>query len=72
MKALIQEIYARPAFGRIVEWGKLVSITGFSQIIIQGLGSRNSVASYSRIWPLYFGQHYAWYDVSASGWRYLK
>ncbi|MDB5022122.1 MAG: polysaccharide biosynthesis protein [Pedobacter sp.] len=38
MKALIQEIYARPAFGRIVEWGKLVSITGFSQIIIQGLG----------------------------------
>jgi O-antigen/teichoic acid export membrane protein len=38
MNALVQQIYTRPSFGKLMQWCKLVTITGFSQIVVQGCG----------------------------------
>ncbi|MEO7310413.1 MAG: polysaccharide biosynthesis protein [Chitinophagaceae bacterium] len=37
MKALVQKLYANPKYIKIFEWGKLVSITGISQVTIQAI-----------------------------------
>ena len=38
MKVLLQTINATPGFARLFDWGKLVTVTGFSQILIQAVG----------------------------------
>lgn len=35
MKALIQRIYATPASARILAWGKLITLTGAAQLVVQ-------------------------------------
>lgn len=37
MKALTQRVYSNASFSKILTWTKLVSITGASQLLIQGL-----------------------------------
>jgi O-antigen/teichoic acid export membrane protein len=38
MRVLVQKLNTNPNYARIVEWGKLISITGTTQIIVQALG----------------------------------
>jgi O-antigen/teichoic acid export membrane protein len=38
MKALARNMYANPRYTKIFEWGKLVSITGSAQLVVQGVG----------------------------------
>lgn len=38
MKGVVQQIYTSPSYARILKWGKLISITGFSQLLIQAIG----------------------------------
>ncbi|MDB5111018.1 MAG: hypothetical protein JWR67_2132, partial [Mucilaginibacter sp.] len=38
MKVLVQQINTNPSFARVLEWGKLISITGSSQLLIQAIG----------------------------------
>jgi O-antigen/teichoic acid export membrane protein len=38
MRALIQQMYTHPSYNRVLEWTKLISITGSSQLLIQALG----------------------------------
>ncbi|MGN6616298.1 MAG: polysaccharide biosynthesis protein [Ilyomonas sp.] len=38
MKELVQKLYAYPAYARVAEWGKILSLTFFSQLIIQSVG----------------------------------
>ncbi|MES2775218.1 MAG: polysaccharide biosynthesis protein [Bacteroidota bacterium] len=37
MKGLVQKIYANPRYERLFEWGKLISITGTAQVIVQAI-----------------------------------
>lgn len=38
MKALMRQMHSKPIYARVFEWGKLISITGSSQLVIQALG----------------------------------
>jgi O-antigen/teichoic acid export membrane protein len=38
MKVLVQRITDNPNYARVLEWGKLVSITGSAQIVVQAIG----------------------------------
>ena len=38
MKALVQQIIVHPRYSKFYGWGKLISITGGAQIIVQALG----------------------------------
>lgn len=37
MKQIIQTLNANPYYGRIIEWGKLISIAGSAQVLIQAI-----------------------------------
>src|SRR6476620_8569895 len=38
MNAVARRLYTSPYFSKIIEWTKLISITGSSQLLIQGVG----------------------------------
>ncbi|HEU5146605.1 MAG TPA: polysaccharide biosynthesis protein, partial [Chryseosolibacter sp.] len=38
MKVILQRIHANPWFAKTFEWGKLLTITGLSQILVQAVG----------------------------------
>jgi len=38
MKKKLEKLYTHPQYEKIIQWGKLISITGSSQLIIQALG----------------------------------
>jgi O-antigen/teichoic acid export membrane protein len=38
MKAVLNRISASPRYARVFHWGKLISITGGTQVIVQGVG----------------------------------
>jgi O-antigen/teichoic acid export membrane protein len=38
LKLIVQQVYMRHSFEKLRAWGKLIMITGFSQVIIQGIG----------------------------------
>jgi O-antigen/teichoic acid export membrane protein len=38
MKTLLAKIHANPKYSRVFEWGKLISVTGSAQMLVQGLG----------------------------------
>jgi O-antigen/teichoic acid export membrane protein len=38
MKSIVQNIYSSPNYEKILKWGKLISITGFAQLFVQGIG----------------------------------
>ncbi len=38
MKGLVHKISANPRYGRLFEWGKLISITGTAQVTVQAIG----------------------------------
>src|SRR5215213_1625169 len=38
MRVLVQKLNTNPNYARIVEWGKLITLTGAAQIIVQALG----------------------------------
>ena len=38
MKAIVQKIYENSSYSKIVEWGKLLTITASTQVIIQAVG----------------------------------
>ncbi|UFH53093.1 polysaccharide biosynthesis protein [Spirosoma sp. KNUC1025] len=35
MRAIVQRVYANPAYSKVFEWGKLVTITASAQVIVQ-------------------------------------
>lgn len=38
MKTLKQRIYTSPKYPRLLQWGKLITITGSAQVVVQGIG----------------------------------
>jgi O-antigen/teichoic acid export membrane protein len=38
MKVLVQRIYDNPKYAKTLEWGKLITITGGAQVVVQALG----------------------------------
>lgn len=38
MKNTLQKLYTHPQYGKVIQWGKLISITGSSQVLIQAIG----------------------------------
>src|SRR4051794_14063722 len=37
MKALIHRIYSRPSYAKAFEWGRLITITGSAQVLVQAI-----------------------------------
>jgi hypothetical protein len=37
MKSLLYKLHANPKYSRAVEWGKLISLTGSAQMLVQGI-----------------------------------
>jgi len=38
MKVFVRNIAANPRYSKVIEWGKLVTLTGSAQLLIQGIG----------------------------------
>jgi O-antigen/teichoic acid export membrane protein len=60
MKALVNRISASPKYARVFHWGKLISITGGAQVIVQGIGLICGILVI-RLLPI---QEYAWYTIA--------
>jgi O-antigen/teichoic acid export membrane protein len=60
MRALIQQMYTHPSYNRVLEWTKLISITGSSQLLIQALGLIGGILVI-RLLPT---QQYGWYTLA--------
>jgi O-antigen/teichoic acid export membrane protein len=60
MKALAKEIYSNSRYTKFFEWGKLISITGSAQLLIQGIGFLSGILVI-RMLPT---QEYAMYTLA--------
>lgn len=60
MKALINRFNTHPKYAKALHWGKLITITGSAQILIQGLGFLSGIL----IIRLLSTQEYAWYTLA--------
>lgn len=62
MRAAIQAVYTNPKYAKALEWGKLISTTGGTQILIQSIGLISGVL----IIRLLSVQEYAMYTLANS------
>src|SRR4051794_12896030 len=60
MKLIAQNWYANPRYSRIFGWGKLITITGGAQAIVQGTGMLSGIL----IIRLLSTHQYAWYTLA--------
>jgi len=60
MRALTQRIMANPKYSKVFEWGKLISVTGATQIIIQILGFVSGIL----VIRLLSVEEYAFYTIA--------
>ena len=55
MKQALHKIYADPWVAKLYEWGKLFTITGFSQAVVQGIGFLSGIAIIRLLPPHEYG-----------------
>lgn len=60
MRQIIQTLSTHPRYAQVIEWGKLISITGGAQILIQGIGFISGILVI-RLLPT---QEYAFYTLA--------
>lgn len=60
MRSFVRNIYASPGYAKALTWGRLVTITGFAQILIQGIGLISGII----VIHLLPTQEYAFYTLA--------
>lgn len=60
MKALIHKIYTSPGYTKTLQWGKLITITGSAQVVVQAIGLMCGIL----IVRLLSTQEYAYYTLA--------
>lgn len=60
LRQIIQTLSTHPRYAQVIEWGKLISITGGAQILIQGIGFISGILVI-RLLPT---QEYAFYTLA--------
>ncbi|WP_018614269.1 lipopolysaccharide biosynthesis protein [Segetibacter koreensis] len=59
MKALVQRVYSNPSYAKVLEWSKLLTITGSAQVVVQVIGFASGIL----IIRLLSTQEYAFYTI---------
>jgi O-antigen/teichoic acid export membrane protein len=60
MKTFIQQAHIKHRISRVLDWGKLISITGGAQLVVQGIGFMSGILVI-RVLPTH---EYAWYTLA--------
>jgi O-antigen/teichoic acid export membrane protein len=60
MKPLVELMHSSPRYSKVFHWGKLLSITGLAQLLVQGLGFICGILVI-RLLPV---NEYAWYTLA--------